>query len=226
MYKAIVFDLDDTLYNYSAIHDGAIIALREYTCSRYGVTYNAFDCAFQKAREDTKLLLNNTGASHNRMLYCQKTLENLGKNVIEGSLEMYEIYWGYILDHMKLRAGAKEVLKECNEMGIQIGVCSDLTAYIQHRKLRKLGIGKYIDAIVTSEEAGAEKPASSIFKLILEKLKVKPNEALFIGDSLRRDVEGAIAMGLDACWFHDGKPHEGYRTVSSFRDIRGIIHDC
>lgn len=226
MYKAIVFDLDDTLYNYSVIHDEAVLVLREYTCSRYQVTYNAFDYAFQKAKKDTKALLDNTGASHNRMLYFQKTLENLGENVIEGSLEMYEIYWGYILDHMQLRTGAEEILKECNEMGIQIGVCSDLTAYIQHRKLRKLGIGQYVDAIVTSEEAGAEKPASIIFQMILDKLKVKPNETLFVGDSLKKDVEGAIAMGLDACWFHDGKANEEYRAVSSFKDIRGIIHGC
>lgn len=222
MYKAVILDLDDTLYEYESLNQEATGALRDYTCQRFAVSNVEFDRAFSLARAETKKVLGETGASHNRMLYCQKTLEYLGRRPVNGALDMYEVYWGYMLDHMALREGVMDMLVSCCRKGIKIGICSDLTAHIQHRKLKQLGIVDYIDAIVTSEEAGAEKPASVMFCMVLDKLKVDAKEALYIGDSLKKDVKGAIAEGIDALWFHDENDAD-YKTVASFDEIRGII---
>lgn len=170
MLRAVIFDLDDTLYEYETLNQVAIARLCVFTCERLGISEHQFHTAFDWGREETKRLLGNTGASHNRLLYCQKTLEHLHQPPTILALEMYETYWGYMLEHMCLRDGAEELLKYCTDRGLKIGVCTDLTAYIQHRKLRKLGLSSYVDALVTSEEAGIEKPSEVIYSLMLEKL--------------------------------------------------------
>lgn len=203
MYKAVVLDLDDTLYEYEQINKEAIEVLGAYTCHQFGITKSKFHEAFHWARKETHEILGNVGASHNRILYCQKILEYIRVNPIEKALDMYDTYWGYMLDHMVLRNGAMEFLEHCKNKEIKIGICTDLTAHIQHRKIRKLGIAPWITSLVTSEEAGVEKPSEFIYQLILKKLQVEPEEALFIGDNLEKDVKGPEKAGMGALWFHE-----------------------
>ena len=68
---------------------------------------------------------------------------------------------------MKLRKGVLKVQKELKEQRIKTAVVSDLTTHIQLRKMDKLRISKYIDFLVTSEEAGSEKPHAVMFLLAL-----------------------------------------------------------
>jgi len=222
MYKAVIFDLDDTLYAYEPLHQEALDLLRDYTCTRFHISPSDFSAAFVSAKAETKRLLGVTGSSHNRLLYCQKTLEFLCLNPVDGALEMYETYWGYLLSHMTLREGALDLLQYCKDSGIKVGICTDLTAHIQHRKLRALGIVPYVDAFVTSEEAGAEKPDARMFRLILEKLSVTPKDALFIGDSLEKDVLGAQRAGIKALWLHP-EAGENYPSVATLKEIRRML---
>jgi putative hydrolase of the HAD superfamily len=216
-YKAIILDIDDTLYNYASLNDLAISHVVQLARNQYAMEEEAFISAFSWARNETKKVLKDTGACHNRMLYFQKTLERLGIPPAEYAIELYEGYWGYMLDHMRLSEGVMEFLDVCKAAELKMGICSDLTAYIQHRKLRRLGIAHYMDAIVTSEEAGVEKPDERMFLMILEKLGVSPSEALYIGDSFKKDVCGAEAIGMDALWYH-GKEEDSH-TVRSFYEV-------
>lgn len=224
MYKAIVFDLDDTLYDYEALNKEALNKLCSFACERYCISPDYFKELFDRARKETKVILGETGASHNRLLYCQRFLEYLGKPPVVDALILYEVYWGYMLEHMQLRNQVEELFFDCQKYGIKIGICSDLTAHIQHRKLIKLGIAHWIDAIVTSEEAGREKPAPVMFKMIAEKLKVLPQEVLFVGDSLKKDIDGDRNAGMDVLWFNYLK-NTTVASVSSFKELRSIINE-
>lgn len=81
----------------------------------------------------------------------------------------------------------------------QLAVVSNFDARL-HPILEGLGLTLYFEAIVSSAEARARKPESSIFELALEKMQVAPHEVLHIGDSLEADYEGARRAGLHA--FH------------------------
>ena len=78
---------------------------------------------------------------------------------------------------------------------------TDLTACIQHCKIKRLGIEEYIDVMVTSEEAGQEKPAPRIFELMAGKLRLNPHEILMIGDSREKDIDGAKNAGMKGILF-------------------------
>ena len=64
-----------------------------------------------------------------------------------------------------------------------------------------LGLQDDVDCLVTSEEAGVEKPSPEIFEVCFRKLRLKPEEICFVGDTYEKDVSGPIGMGMQAVWF-------------------------
>ena len=86
-------------------------------------------------------------------------------------------------------------------MGVRIGLGTDMTAYMQYEKLIRLGLMEYMDFIVSSEEAGTDKPGNAFFMLCARKAGCLPGECLFIGDNIVRDYGGAAAAGMQARWF-------------------------
>lgn len=213
MIHAVIFDLDDTLYDYTTLNDAAIAQISRLIRVKYGLIDAEFKKEFNAARQVTKANLGDTAASHNRMLYFQKLLERLNRPIIPDTMILYETYWGYMLDHIRLRDNAKELLAYCKERKLKIGICSDLTTHIQHRKLERLNIAPYIDALVTSEEVGAEKPDPRMFSMILSKLGVEACQALYIGDSYNKDIIGAESAGMSALWL-GGKPGDPHTILS------------
>ncbi|MDY3909030.1 MAG: HAD-IA family hydrolase [Eubacterium sp.] len=224
MKKAVIFDLDDTLYDYDSINKKALDIVFENTGKEFSCTVQKVADAFEIARKEVKECLGQTAAAHNRMLYFQRTLEHLRQNPLLYSEEMYNLYWDYMLQHMELNDGVIDVLEYCRKMGIKVGICTDLTAHIQHRKLKRLGIASYISALVTSEEAGSEKPNQAIFRMILAKLCVKPDEALYVGDSLEKDIIGAQNAGMDAVWF-SSVFEGGVKTITRINEVKEMLHE-
>ena len=80
----------------------------------------------------------------------------------------------------------------------------------------------YVDFLVSSEEAGAEKPALSFFARCVEKAGFGKKECLFVGDSLRKDVLGALDAGLQAVWYGPESPAEEREDVLRITDMRQL----
>ena len=62
---------------------------------------------------------------------------------------------------------------------------------------RKLGLEPYLDFVVTSQEAGADKPNPPIFLVALDKAGVNASEAVHVGDQYKLDVIGARGVGIN-----------------------------
>jgi putative hydrolase of the HAD superfamily len=90
--------------------------------------------------------------------------------------------------------GAVRAVSELEQLGLRLAVVSNWdVALVGH--LEQLGLAGRFDAVVTSAEAGAPKPDPRIFRLALERLGVRPERALHVGDS-EADEEGARAAGM------------------------------
>lgn len=220
MIKAVIFDLDNTLYDYDSINNKAVEYAGRWLSEETGISYDKFQEAFDQGRALTKKYMRDCAAQHNRIIYFQKTSEVLGINPIKYSLELYEKYWGYMLDNMQLTKGADRLFERLKQSGIKIAICTDLTTHIQHRKLRKLQIADYVDVFVSSEEADAEKPDIKMFNMAIDKLGVQPKEALYVGDSYEKDVMGAKNAGVRPVWFN---PHGKLRQGVSVKDMIEIV---
>jgi putative hydrolase of the HAD superfamily len=73
-------------------------------------------------------------------------------------------------------------------------------ACLQREKLAASGLSGYCDVVVISSEVGIAKPDAAIFGHALAQLGSDPRSAIMVGDSLARDVDGAVAAGLRGVW--------------------------
>jgi putative hydrolase of the HAD superfamily len=91
--------------------------------------------------------------------------------------------------------------------GYAVGLVSN-TGRTWGRYLRqvqdRLGIGKYFDSRVFSDEVGIRKPDPRIFDVALSELGLPPERVVHIGDDVTADIAGAKAHGMRAIWFNTG----------------------
>ena len=190
--KAIIFDTDNTLYPYEPAHKAAIKAVRNKFVSTFNVQAKEFDQSFHKARLEVKRHLGETAASHSRLLYMQKTLEMLGLgSQVMSALDLEQTYWRSFLANSILFDELVPCLDLVRSYKISTAIVTDLTAQIQFRKMVYFGLDHYFDYIVTSEEAGKDKPNKAPFELAREKLQVTGQHIWMIGDNPKNDIKGA-----------------------------------
>ena len=81
-----------------------------------------------------------------------------------------------------------------------IGIVTNGPTEVQRAKLELLGIDRLVDFVLVSEEFGVAKPDPAIFREALRLAGVKPEEAIFVGDSVEFDMAGARAAGIPTVW--------------------------
>jgi putative hydrolase of the HAD superfamily len=98
-------------------------------------------------------------------------------------------------ENFELYEDALPVLAELRRAGLKLGLVSntgrDLSVFVEHH-------GLDVDVALGSREHGKTKPHATIFRAVLDRLGVEPDEAAMVGDSLEDDVEGARALGMQA----------------------------
>lgn len=188
MLKALIFDLDHTLYDYPVCNQTGQTALFAFFRERLAISERRVQRLFQEAREHIHHTIPTQAASHSRLLYSQYVIEAVLKRTDPAlTLQAEQIFWRAYLSTMKLRPGLRQLLQQAHTQGLQIAIASDLTTAIQLRKLQRLRITPYIDYVVTSEEVGHEKPHPAMLQRALAKLQCRADEVIYIGDSLTRD---------------------------------------
>jgi HAD superfamily hydrolase (TIGR01549 family) len=189
---AVLFDTDNTLYPYEPAHAAAQHAIKEKVINIFSINAKDFDIAFNEARKQIKTRLGNTASSHSRLLYLQRMLEimGLGSQVLL-ALDFEQTYWRTFLANATLFDDVKELLDDLRLLGIPTAIVTDLTAQIQFRKMVYFGLDHYFNFIVTSEEAGFDKPHEAPFKIALEKMQPKGDCIWMIGDNPVNDIRGA-----------------------------------
>jgi putative hydrolase of the HAD superfamily len=227
MYKALLLDIDNTLYPYQETHESALNAALHLLSLRTAKPISLLADVYSRAREEINRELAETASSHNRLLYFGRMTELLNLSDLSLPVDLYETYWNTFLTAMRPFEGVYEFL----EFAAQKKLCivTDLTADIQYRKLINLQLHKYASCIVTSEEAGREKPHPYIFMLALKKLHLKSCEVCMIGDSYEKDIKGAFHIGITGYWFNrtgDTRPqHEKIYSFKTFSELRDMLNE-
>ena len=129
---------------------------------------------------------------------------------------------------MTVRPGVIRLLDDLRQAGVKTAVCTDMLADIQMEKLEYLGIADKVDCLVTSEEAGVDKPGSAIFWLAMHKCRCLPEETVMVGDNFTHDIQGALDVGIDGVWLNwTDKPKPvgelSYTEVSTFEQAAAHI---
>jgi len=89
-----------------------------------------------------------------------------------------------------------ETLEFLKNMNLRLGIVTDAPREKAMDRLKVMNIIHFFDVIITFDESKVKKPNKSPFLLAIGKLGLKPEEILFVGDSLRRDIEPTEKLGM------------------------------
>ena len=189
---AVLFDTDNTLYPYDPAHKAAMDAVRLKATRTFSISNAQFEAAYGAARQEVKARLKHHASSPRRLLYFQRMLEIIGlRSQVLLALDFEQTYWRTFLSHAELFDDVLELLDDLRLAGIPTAIVTDLTAQIQFRKMVYFGLDQSFDYIVTSEEAGSDKPDPAPFEIAMEKMNPKGDCIWMIGDNPLNDIKGA-----------------------------------
>ena len=161
MPKYLLLDLDNTAYAYEACHNRGLTAAHGIARSlaKAWQTDSAFHAAYAEARRTVKARVGKHATAHCRLHYFKELLDSLGQGShFEALSQLHDAYWRGYFEAMRRDEDCLEVLTACRATGMKLVWVTNFTTERQILKLQALGLTEITDGLITSEEAGAEKP--------------------------------------------------------------------
>lgn len=225
--KAVYFDFDNTLYDYDGCHRTAIAAVHDYCALQFGMTREAAAEQIETARRELMADMGwRSAASHSRVIRFRRFLVSQGLPVFPYTTLLTDLYWNTFLAEMQPEEGIVPFLLALKRKGYFVAAATNMTTLDQYRKADRIGIGRFLEDMITSEEAGTEKPDPAFFAYVCRAHGYAPEECAFIGDNYRLDYLGAEAAGMHGILYCTPKleaagyrPGEECRMITDYREI-------
>ncbi len=203
--RAVLFDLDDTLFDHARATRVALADLRQQEPALDRWSLDEFDRRHRVVLERW----------HQEVLGGRETIESARiarfRELIEASggpatadrasvlaaryRSVYETAWFTV-------PGARDVLDRLVALDIPIGIVTNNVLVEQQLKLERCGLTSRVAALVTSEEIGVQKPDPRIFDAALERLGTSAGDTVMVGDAWATDIEGALRAGIRPVWIN------------------------
>lgn len=228
-YKNLFIDLDDTLYDFSAASQESF---REtYDLLHYERYFNSFE-HFYSIYEPYNLQLWHiygegkiTKEELNKRRYSYP-LEVVGVRDQELTDTFCREALGRIPTKNKLIEGAKELLEYLRPK-YNLYILSNGFKELQSRKMCTVGIDKYFDALILSEDIGVNKPNRELYEYALQKTASTTEDSIMIGDMFETDIMGAANIGMKQIYFNpkkkEGMPFTPTYMVTELLQIKDIL---
>lgn len=194
MIKAVLFDLDGTLFD----RDTSVRRLIEtqydaYAASLMQVAKPAFVARFME--------LDARGYVPKDVVY-QRLVEELALQDLDAA-ELTTYFFAHYHDDCVPFPGVLGLLDELRHQGLRLGLITNGGADHQLKTVRALGIEAYFSTVLISGAEGIKKPDPAIFHRAVGRLGVLSEECLFVGDHPETDIAGARNAGLKGIWKRD-----------------------
>lgn len=218
MIKAVVFDLDNTLVDFmtmkklsieaavSAMIDSGLPVNREEAYRIIDEIYKEQGIEYQQVF-DTFLL---------------KVLNRIDYKILSAGIVAYRrAREAALIPYPHVYSTLNQLLK----LGLKLGILSDAPIKEAYLRLAYMNFHHIFDAIVTFDETGQRKPSPVPFNVILQKLNVKPEESLMVGDWVERDIIGASNIGMKTVFakYGDTFNTEKHNAQYEINDIAELI---
>jgi putative hydrolase of the HAD superfamily len=198
--EAVIFDLDDTLYDERQFVAGGFKAVAQWLSERTGESMDSLLASIWKYfRRD------------GRGVVFDHVLSEYGLDIPVGDL--VEVYRNHQPD-LSLYPDAEKLLSYLKEGGWKLGLITDGLARVQRSKIKALGIESVFDVIVVTDEWGREcwKPSPYPYELAVSTMGIGFSAAVYVGDNPHKDFVTAKKLGM--------KTVRIIRDGGEYRDIR------
>lgn len=185
MLRAVVFDLDNTLYPERAYVDSGFRAVAGWVEERLGIPG-------RRALAELGDLFDRGVRGHT----FDRFLEAHGIDPDGFVPEMVRVYRDHEPD-IALDPGARALLRRLRAR-YRLGLVTDGPGAVQRRKVAALGLARWFHAIVFTDDLGPDhgKPSTRPFEVVLGRLGALPREAVYVGDNPAKDFLGARRVGM------------------------------
>jgi putative hydrolase of the HAD superfamily len=203
-------------------------ALRSELSRRFGLELSEADCedaiaaeiAYYRAHLDEGRDADSLDALRRR---CAGALHDALPQAARGPTADLDALTDALLASLRFQAypDAAPALAHWSRHRLRLVVVSNWDCSL-HGVLDRVGLGPSLDAVLTSAEAGARKPAPAIFEQALALASVGPADTIHVGDSLEEDVAGARAAGIEPVLLRragGGPSVPGVRTIASLTEL-------
>lgn len=202
MIKAVLFDLDDTLYRERDFVDQSFRSV-----ARVMAKYLAERDKGRGREEKGDLQPARAGESPEELFRQMiELMEQEGRGEIFNRLcERYDVdipveelvrIYRETKPVLSLYPDGEEFLERLEKRQIKTGLITDGNAQVQYNKIRALGLDQRLDVVLASYDLGLRKPDPGVYVYCLEKLGCGPEEAVYIGDNPLKDFIGARKLGM------------------------------
>ncbi|HYN10966.1 MAG TPA: HAD family hydrolase [Vicinamibacterales bacterium] len=203
--RAVLCDLDDTLFDHTHASRCAVAELQ-----RAVPDFNCWSIDEFAARHRDVLDTLHIEVLAGRLTISDARIERFRRLLVAAACRdadqiapglagtyrrAYETSWQPV-------AGALPLLTAIRQQAIRIAIVTNNIVVEQQTKLRHCGLTDLVDALVTSEEIGVQKPDPRIFHAALGSVGAEPAEAVMVGDTWATDIEGARAAGVRPVWLN------------------------
>ena len=189
MYKAIIFDLDQTLADRDATFTNFLREQHHRFSSSLNGIEEAVYISFVKAND-------NNGYTPKTEVYALACQEFELDIPVDTLLEDFREHYG---KQAVLLTDACEVLETLSQ-NYKLGLITNGRSKGQRAKINSTGIGGFFSSIKVSGEEGVKKPDPKIYHSCLNELGLEAGDCVFVGDNPLFDVSGAKAVGMKAIW--------------------------
>jgi len=216
--KAVLFDLGLTL-----IKTASFPEIYRRILARFGVTASLNDIAEAQKATANECDIATYDESRRKQFwinYNASLLEKLGieENTVFLAAQIDELWWKY--SNVQVYPDVEPTLFQLRAKGLKLGLVSNGFKKDLKHILGKLNLKKWFDTTVCIESCNCAKPNKEIFLYALDKLDVKPSEALFVGDSVIHDYEGASNVGIKALLIdREDKIQGRYDKIASITEL-------
>ncbi len=185
--KAVIFDLDDTLYGEKEYVRSGYHAVAKLLSQVEKVEQKLWE-AFERKKSAIDEVLISEG------IYTEELKQRC--------LEIYRYHHPNIHPY----DGVIQMLAELREKGYLLGIITDGRSEGQRAKIEALGIERYIDHIIITDELGGieyRKPNERAFVLMKNALDCEYEQLCYVGDNCRKDFIAPDHLGMKPIWFRN-----------------------
>lgn len=132
-------------------------------------------------------------------IWCDYVLTNFGfpREQLEPHCEEIAHMWEVTHYHRALRPRVKEMLQGLKDLGLKLGIVSNTAAMYQvFDSLEEYGIRDFFADVTLSSVTGMRKPMPDIFYVAAHQLQVQPENCVYVGDTVSRDIIGSKRAGF------------------------------
>jgi putative hydrolase of the HAD superfamily len=229
--KALLFDLDDTLLDYSGGVDRSWAEACTACCTPAGVDAVVLVATIAETRRwfwndparHRSERVNMLGAWQRIVEFA---LERLGPPAPELAAAIARDYAARRRVVMRLFPDSLSCLTELRRRGVPLALVTNGDATQQRDKIERHGLARFFDTILVEGEFGMGKPEEAVYRHVLKTLGISPGEALMVGDHLEWDVGAPQRLGLTGVWMDrggtglpDGSAVRPHRIIRSLDEL-------